>query len=52
MIMKRKIIAIFIPSGSSEELALIHEFGICIDVVSYGIIKKWLLLELVIKPFS
>ena len=49
---KVRLLSIFIPSSSSEELALIHEFCICIYFVSYGLIKKWLLLELAIKPFS
>ena len=49
MFMKSKI---FIPSSSSEKLALIHEFCVCIDFASYGLIKKWLLLELAFKPFS
>ena len=46
------IFSIFIVSSSSAELDLIHEFCICIDFVSYGLIKKWLLLELAIKPLS
>ena len=49
---KVRLLSIFISSSSSEELALIHEFCICIDFVSYGLIKKWLSLELAIKPFS
>ena len=49
---KVKLLSIFIASGSSEELVLIHEFCICIDFVSYRLIKKWLLLELAIKQFS
>ena len=52
MIMKSKITVNFLPSSSSEDFALIHEFCICVDFVSYGLIKKWLLLELAIKPFS
>ena len=49
---KVRLPSIFIPSSSSEELALIYGFCICIDFVSFGLIKKWLLLELTIKPFS
>ena len=52
MLMKSKILSIFITNSSSEELALLHEFCICIDFVSYGITEKWLLLELAIKSFS
>ena len=48
---KVRLLLIFIPSSSSEELALIHELCICIDFVRYGLIE-WLLLELAIKPFS
>ena len=33
------ILSIFIASSSSAELDLIHEFCICIDFVSYGLIK-------------
>ena len=49
---KVRLLSIFIPSGSSEELVLKHEFCICIDFVSYRLIKKWILLELAIKQFS
>ena len=49
---KVRLLSIFISSSSSEELALIYEFCICIDFVSFGLTKKWLLLELAIKPFS
>ena len=52
MIMKSQFLSIFIPSSSSEEHALIHEFCICVDFVSCGFIKKWLMLELAIKPLS
>ena len=48
---KVRLLSIFISISSSEELALIHEFCICIDFVSCGFIEKSLLLELTIKPF-
>ena len=48
---KVSLLPIFITSSSSEKLALIHEFCVCIDFVSYGLMKKRLLLELTIKPF-
>ena len=49
---KIRLLSIFIPISSSEKLALIHEFCFCIDFVSYGLIKKCLMLELAIEQFS
>ena len=43
---KVRLLSIFIPSSSLEELALIHEFCLCIDFVSYGfpILLTWVQL--------
>ena len=49
---KVRLQSVFIPSSFLEKLGLIHEFCICIDFVSYELNKKWIFLELAIKPFS
>ena len=50
---RARLLSIFILSSSSEKLACFDvKFYGFIGFVSYGLIKKWLLLELGIKPFS
>ena len=38
---KVRVLSMLIPSSSLEKLALIHEFCICVDFVSYGLINTY-----------
>ena len=53
---KVRLLSVFIPSSSLEKLALIHEFCICIDFISYGLIKmafaRISYSTVLVKPFE